>query len=289
MIKVFNSISDRGPFLDVPFDNKEIYKAVNRLHKRKACGYDEISAEHVIYAGEAMVNFLTRLFNKVAEIEYMPSNFRRGVQVPLFKGKILCSLDTNNYRGITLLTSFNKIFEIAIWHRIEKWWFKSGIISRFQGACRKGQSCIHTAVLLQETVSVARETNNSVFVSYFDVLKAFDTVWTNGLFYKLYNAGITGKIWRLLYRAYEGFTCSVRIENKTYDQYVMQCGIHQGGFLSLMKYSVFINGLLEELEASKLCCSIYHIPSTPAGYADDLATATTSKAKTDRVHDIAYS
>ena len=77
---------------------------------------------------------------------------------------------------------------------LEVWWFESGIVSKFQGACRKGQSCIHTAALLAETVSTARETGKPVFVSYFDVSKAFDTVWTNGLFYKMYNAGITGKI-----------------------------------------------------------------------------------------------
>ena len=37
------------------------------------------------------------------------------------------------------------------------------------------------------------------------------------------------------------------------------------------------------------CCCINEIPSTPAGYADDLATATKSRTKTDRLHEIAYS
>ena len=105
------------------------------------------------------------------------------------------------------------------------------------------------------------------FVIFYDVSKAFDTVWTNGLFYKMYNAGITSRIWRLLYRAYEDVKCRVRIENRF--------------FLSLMKYSVFINGHLDQLENSKLCCTIFEIPSCLAGYADDLATASLSKLKTD--------
>ena len=33
-----------------------------------------------------------------------------------------------------------------------------------------------------------------VFVSYFDVSKAFDTVWINGLFSKLHDIGLTGKL-----------------------------------------------------------------------------------------------
>ena len=54
----------------------------------------------------------------------------------------------------------------------------------------------------------------------------------------------------------------------------MTCGIHQGGILSPTKYIVFINGLVNELEDSKLCCPIENVNSSPANYTDDLATAT---------------
>ena len=66
----------------------------------------------------------------------------------------------------------------------------------------------------------------------------------------------------------------------------MSCGIHQGGIISLTKYIVFINNLLNALEKSKLCCVIVKIRSSPTSYADDLATATISKTHTDRVHEI---
>ena len=81
-----------------------------------------------------------------------------------------------------------------VWLRLEKWWTSSGIISNLQGACRKGKSCVHTAYLLQETVSTALDDNNHACVAYCDVSKAFDTVWVNGLFYKLYEMGIRGKL-----------------------------------------------------------------------------------------------
>ena len=68
----------------------------------------------------------------------------------------------------------------------------------------------------------------------------------------------------------------------------MQCGIHQGGFLSLTKYVAFINELIVQLEESTLCCMIRGVSTSPVGYADDLAAATTSKRRTDRVHDIVH-
>ena len=280
--------SDVDNFLKDPFTIEEVKCALKKLHKRKAPGVDGISTEHVIYAGEALVHILVVLFNLIIEREYVPENLRRGIQVPLFKGKNLCSLDVNNYRGITLLTTLNKIFEILLWNRIEGWWNSSRVISGLQGACKKGQSCVHIAMLLQETVSRALETNRNVFVSYFDVSKAFDTVWTDGLFYKLSKMGISGKTWRILYKGYIDFKCKVRVDNKLSDWYVMQCGIHQGGFLSLMKYTAFIDSLLQDLEKSQLCCTVCNIPSSPAGYADDLAAVTISKGRTDAVHKMVY-
>ena len=218
----------------------------------------------------------------------MPVNFRRGIQVPLFKGKNLCSTSTDNYRGITLLSTFSKIYEMLIWGRLEPWWKEHGIISQTQGACRKGQSCVHTSLILQETISKVLETNNKVFVSYFDVSKAFDTVWINGLFFKLYELGVRGKLWRLMYRTYKKRICRVRVAGNYSDWFPMHCGIHQVFFLSLTKYITFINALLVDLEASELCCTIAQIPSSPAGYADDLATATISKFRTDKVHTMVF-
>ena len=92
-----------------------------------------------------------------------------------------------------------------------------------------------------------------------------------------------------MYRTYLDFKSRVRIEDKSSECFNMRCGIHQGGFLSLTKYVALINDLLQSLEQSKLCSTISIIPSTPVGYADDVATANTSKTKTDKtlqlVHD----
>ena len=235
-----------------------------------------------------MIIVLTNLYNACVRSEYIPKCFRKGVQVPLYKGKGTCSLNPDNYRGITLLSNFNKIFEVLIWNRIERWWVETRIVSDLQGACRKGSSCIHTALTLQETISKERERSNKVFVAFFDVSKAFDSVWVDGLFFQLHNLGIKDSLWRMLYKMYLNFFCCARVGNTSSSWYKMRCGIHQGGFLSLMKYTVFIDSLLRELENSQLCCSIYRIVTSPVGYADDLAASTTNKYRMDRVMDIVY-
>ena len=71
----------------------------------------------------------------------------------LYKGKDTCTLDPNNYRGITLLSVFNKIYEILLWNRLKGWWVENNIISDLQFACKKGLSCTHAAYLLKEVTN----------------------------------------------------------------------------------------------------------------------------------------
>ena len=280
---------DDGPFLDDPITSGDIRKAVKGLNKGKSPGHDSIAAEHLQHAGCAVYDLLAGLFNKIISLEYIPQNFRTGTQIPLFKGKNLCALDPNSYRGITLLTSLNKVFEMVLWHRMVDWWEAENVISKLQGACKSGSSCVHSALVLQETISVGLDTSKKVFVAYFDVAKAFDSVWIDGLFYQLYRKGVCGKIWRLLYATYQDFQCRVRVNSEYSEWYPMTCGIHQGGFLSLLKYTAFIDPLISELEQSGTGCTIVGIPTSPVGYADDMATCSTSKNKLDKALNIVSS
>ena len=127
-----------------------------------------------------------------------------------------------------MLTCLNKMFEILIWDRIKGWWLDEGVISLLQGACRQGHLCFHSALILHEGIASGLDANKKVFVAYFDAAKAFDSVWTDGLFYQLRNMGVVGKVWRLLYKSYFDFKCKVRLANQYCDWYNMRCEIHQG-------------------------------------------------------------
>ena len=102
---------------------------------------------------------------------------------------------------------------------MEGLWLESGVLSQLQGACRKGVSCVYSAYLLQESISTLLETHKKVFVTYLDMTKAFDGVWIGGLFYRLWELGIRGRIWRLLYNTYKDFQCRVRIQNQMSEWY----------------------------------------------------------------------
>ena len=138
-------------------------------------------SEHIKYAGKYVVDLLCLLFNRMRGTEYVLQCFQIGVQEPLFKGTDLSNLSTDNYQGITILPSFNKLFEILVWNRMKVWWVDEKVVSDLQGACKSGHTCIHSAFILQETVATSLENNNKCIVAFYDVAKVFDSIWIGGL------------------------------------------------------------------------------------------------------------
>ena len=147
-IEVYNNGSDcSDTFLRNAFTVPGVKDAIKTLDNGKAPGFDKIVAEHFKNAGKHTVDLLCILFNMIRDLEFIPICFRMGVQIPLYKGKDLSNLSTDSYRGITLLSSFNKLFEVLLWNRLKGWWVRESIVSELQGACKVGHSCLHTAFL----------------------------------------------------------------------------------------------------------------------------------------------
>ena len=56
-----------------------------------------------------------------------------------------------------------------------------------------------------------------------DAAAAFDTVWHDGLFFKIHNSGINGRLWRVLRSAYKHVKSAV-----FFDGYLSTCfNVHQ--------------------------------------------------------------
>ncbi|KAK3555905.1 hypothetical protein QTP86_029782, partial [Hemibagrus guttatus] len=97
----------------------EVRKALKRMKSGKAVGPDDIPVEVWKCLGEAAVEFLTSLFNRVLESERMPEEWRRSVLVPIFKNKgdvQSCS----NYRGIKLMSHTMKLWVRVVEARLRK-------------------------------------------------------------------------------------------------------------------------------------------------------------------------
>ncbi|KAK3521104.1 hypothetical protein QTP86_001893 [Hemibagrus guttatus] len=193
----------------------EVRKALKRMKSGKAVGPDDIPVEVWKCLGEAAVEFLANLFNRVLESERMPEEWRRSVLVPIFKNKgdvQSCS----NYRGIKLMSHTMKsttdaIFALRI--LMEKY--------------RDGQKELHC-----------------VFV---DLEKAYDRVPREELWYCMRKSGVAEKYVRVVQDMYERSRTVVRCAVGQTEEFNVEVGLHQGSALSPFLFAIVMDQLSEEV------------------------------------------
>ena len=69
----------------------------------------------------------------------------------------------------------------------------------------------------------------------------YDTVWRDGLWLKLWDMGVKGKMWRVIKKMYEASRSVVFLEGERSAEFRLEQGVAQGCSLSPILFSVFIN------------------------------------------------
>jgi len=98
--------------LDILFTKEEIRKAIQLLGINKSHSIDNIIYEYFKAGKDVLDTPLEILFNDILEKGSFPKSWSKGVIIPIFKKGD--SFDPNNYRGITLVSCFAKLFTVVI-------------------------------------------------------------------------------------------------------------------------------------------------------------------------------
>ena len=77
-------------------------------------------------------------------------------------------------------------------------------------------------------------------------------MWCNELWFKLWELGVKGKMWRVIKRMYEASRSAVLLDGEKSASFSVEQGVAQGCSLSPILFSVFINELLEEVDKAEL-------------------------------------
>ena len=164
-----------------------------------------------------------------------------------------------------------------------------GSIHEGQAGFRSGRSCIDNVFTLNEIVQGRLRENKVTYAFFLDIQKAFDTVWHQGLWYRLWELGVRGRMWRVIKRMYQVTKSSVLLDGEISNQFDISQGVAQGCSLSPILFSVFINDLLNEVEKSGSGISISE--DCKVGglmFADDFVGLAGDKDDLQKLIDVVY-
>jgi len=232
---------DDSPLVD-EIDLGELQGALRKCRNRSAPGPDGISYTVLKKVPEEILLQLALLFSRCLAHGYFPKRWKEAHGVMLAKpGK-----DTKqpcNYRPISLLSTMGKLFERIVARRLSEHFRIEGFINDWQCAYQSGKEAADITYRLGEEVRLAKAKGWVTTVVSLDVEKAFDSVWHDGLRYKLRNLGLPVKLNRLLSSFLSDRTVRVRVGSTLSRPVRLEAGTPQGSVLSPLLYLVYVNDI----------------------------------------------
>ena len=160
----------------------EVKKHLHKLKCGKSPGLDNISNEVLRSLAPSIAYPLAIIFNLSYRTGVFPSSWKSAVVTALYKNKGSRSAPAN-YRPISLLKSISKVCERILFDVL--YVHVTPALSPAQSGFRRGDSTQYQVTRLVQDIVTHRHKKDDVGIVFFDLAKAFDTVWHRGLLAKL--------------------------------------------------------------------------------------------------------
>ena len=159
--------------------------------------------------------------------------------------------------------------------RVNDFLEENKIINRCQiGSRRKHRTADHLLVLKSIT-NCYKLKRKPIFTCFIDFKKAYDSVWREGLFYKLLLWGCGKSFLKCILDMYSSLRYSVKLEDGTTPFFNSFIGVKQGCNLSPTLFNIFINDVPNlfddscdpvKLGNTNLNCLLYAFVGIPEGF-----------------------
>ena len=160
---------------------------------------------------------------------------------PIFKN--VCRYTASNYRPISVLSPFSKIFEKIVYNRLNNYFCNHNILTNEQFGFRVKHSTSHVICDIINKLKNFCDTKKFTCLILLHLSKAFDTVNHKILLSKLEKYGVRGNSLKLPNDYLTNRKQVVHVNNTYSDQQSIVCGVPQGSTLGPLLFSIYINDL----------------------------------------------
>ena len=236
-------------------DNSEAYNATFSMQELKACieelndsasGPDRIHNNLLKHLPGEALRLLLGLYNEIWTSGNFPDTWRLATVIPLPKpGKD--HTKATNYRPIALTSCLCKLMEKLVNKRLMWILENEKLLSTLQCGFRRNRSTMDHLVRLESFIRNAFIRGEHMVAVFFDLEKAFDTTWKNGILRDLHKMGLRGYLPQFIEQFLENRSFQVKVGSHLSDTQTQEEGVPQGSVLSPLLFEIKMDSIVREL------------------------------------------
>lgn len=216
--------------------SEETYFEILNKGKSTAPGKDNISKNIIRKLGYNVHLYIIRIYEYCLNNQYFPTQWKQGIVITIPKS------NTNhhrvdNYRPIVLLSVLAKNLEQII----KKLIFEAigHNIPNYQFGFRENCSTTHPLTIITSNIQTSKLEGYHSAAIFIDITKAFDSVWHEGLLYKLAVLNCPRYLIFIIKNYLKERTLQIKINTSYSKLFKTQQGLPQGSPLSPLLYNIY--------------------------------------------------
>ena len=232
--------SNMHSFEFLPTDVNEVSLVIASLKNKGNVIYD-ISVRCVKNNAMVFARHIALSYNFSIEKETFPDTLKVAGVVPGHKGGSREQID--NYRPISNLPVFSKIFEKLTLTRLTSFINQFKLLSDSQYGFRKGRNISQAALRLTTMVTESYHMKMYSACFFLDLRKAFDTIDHQILMRKLYHYGFRGNMHNYIRSYFMNRKQFTQVGDYKSDEKEITKGVPQGSLLGPLLFCLYINDI----------------------------------------------